>query len=62
VAEHLGRQGIAVWNGDNYAYELMRRYGLSDTGGALRASIVLYTTAAEVDRLVHAVADLAARR
>jgi selenocysteine lyase/cysteine desulfurase len=62
VAEHLARQRIAVWDGDNYAYELMRRYGLSDTGGAVRASIVLYTTAAEIDRLVHAVADLAARR
>jgi cysteine desulfurase family protein (TIGR01976 family) len=62
VAEHLGRQRIAVWDGDNYAYEMMRRYGLSHTGGAVRASIVLYTTATEVDRLVHAVAELAVRR
>jgi cysteine desulfurase family protein (TIGR01976 family) len=60
VAERLGQQRIAVWDGDNYAYELIRRYGLSERGGAVRASIVLYTTAAEVDRLVQAVAALAA--
>ncbi len=62
VAARLGDQHIAVWNGDNYAYELIRRYGLGDSGGAVRASVVLYTTAAEVDRLVQAVAALAAER
>lgn len=62
VSIRLGQQRIAVWDGDNYAFELMRRYGLSDSGGAVRASIVLYTTAAEVDRLVHAVAVLAGER
>jgi cysteine desulfurase family protein (TIGR01976 family) len=59
VAAHLAEQRIAVWAGDNYAYELMRRFGLADSGGAVRASIVLYTTAAEVDRLVQAVSELA---
>jgi cysteine desulfurase family protein (TIGR01976 family) len=58
VATRLAERRIAVWNGDNYAYELIRRYGLSDSGGAVRASIVLYNTAAEVDRLVEAVAAL----
>jgi cysteine desulfurase family protein (TIGR01976 family) len=62
VAERLGQQDIAVWDGDNYAYELIRRYGLHDSGGAVRASIVLYTTSAEIDRLVRAVATLAAER
>jgi selenocysteine lyase/cysteine desulfurase len=62
VAEQLARQRIAVWDGDNYAYELMRRYGLAETGGAVRASIVLYTTPTEVDRLLQAVAALAAHR
>jgi selenocysteine lyase/cysteine desulfurase len=59
VATRLAQERIAVWNGDNYAYELIRRYGLGDSGGAVRASIVLYTTAEEVDRLVQAVAALA---
>jgi len=38
----------------------MHRFGLADTGGAVRASIVLYNTADDVDRLVNAIADLAA--
>ncbi|HZC71710.1 MAG TPA: cysteine desulfurase-like protein [Jatrophihabitans sp.] len=62
VAERLSQQHIAVWDGDNYAYELIRRYGLSNIGGAVRASIVLYNTSAEIDRLVRAVATLAAER
>ena len=59
VAEHLARRRVSVWNGDNYAYELMGRFGLQDSGGAVRASLVLYNTAADVDRLLEAVAELA---
>jgi cysteine desulfurase family protein (TIGR01976 family) len=59
VAARLAEQGIAVWAGDNYAVELMRRFGLAEAGGAVRASIVLYNTAEEIDRLVDAVARLA---
>jgi cysteine desulfurase family protein (TIGR01976 family) len=59
VAASLASQGIAVWDGDNYACELMRRFGLAETGGAVRASIVLYNTAEEIDRLIDAVARLA---
>jgi selenocysteine lyase/cysteine desulfurase len=47
-----------VWDGDNYAYELMRRYGLDQSGGAVRASIVLYNDERDVDRLLEAVAAL----
>ena len=54
--------GICVWAGDNYAYELMRRYGLQDSGGAVRASIVLYNDADDVDRLLEAIAEIARRR
>ena len=61
LAARLAGEGIAVWDGDNYAYELMSRYGLAETGGAIRASIVLYTTADEIDRLVAAVATVAGR-
>ena len=58
VAEHLARRRVAVWDGDNYAYELMGRFGRQDAGGAVRASLVLYNTAADVDRLLQAVAEL----
>jgi cysteine desulfurase family protein (TIGR01976 family) len=59
VAEHLAQRHVSVWDGDNYAYELMGRFGLQDAGGAVRASLVLYNTAADVDRLLEAVAELA---
>jgi cysteine desulfurase family protein (TIGR01976 family) len=59
VAEQLAHRNIAVWDGDNYAYELMGRLGLRDRGGAVRASLVLYNDAGDVDRLLDAVADLA---
>ena len=47
-----------MWDGDNYAYELIGRLGLRDSGGAVRASLVLYNDAADVDRLLQAVAEL----
>jgi cysteine desulfurase family protein (TIGR01976 family) len=58
VAERLALRQVSVWDGDNYAYELMRRFGLQDSGGAVRASLVLYNTPADVDRLLEAVAEL----
>jgi cysteine desulfurase family protein (TIGR01976 family) len=60
TAQLLAQRGISVWDGDNYAYELMRRFGLGDRGGAVRASIVLYNDASDVDRLLAAVAEIAA--
>jgi cysteine desulfurase family protein (TIGR01976 family) len=59
VAAHLAERGVDVWSGDNYAYELMRRFGLADSGGAVRASVVLYNTPEDIDRLLSAVAELA---
>jgi cysteine desulfurase family protein (TIGR01976 family) len=58
IAEALAARGIWVWNGNNYALELMKRYGLQDSGGAVRASIVLYNDAEDVDRLLQAVDDM----
>ncbi len=60
VAEHLAAQAINVWSGDNYAWELAGAFGLRDSGGAVRAGIVHYNEEAEVDRLLAAVAGLAA--
>jgi cysteine desulfurase family protein (TIGR01976 family) len=50
VGERLGERGIAVWHGDYYAVEVMRRLGLEE--GAVRVGIVHYNTADEVDRLL----------
>jgi cysteine desulfurase family protein (TIGR01976 family) len=54
VSADLGNQGIAVWAGNYYAVELMTALGLEDAGGAVRAGVVCYTTAGEVDRLLTA--------
>jgi len=51
IATSLGDRGFAVWHGDYYAVEVMRRLGLTDEG-AVRAGIVHYNTAAEVDALL----------
>jgi cysteine desulfurase family protein (TIGR01976 family) len=50
VAQHLGDRGLAVWQGNYYAVEVMKRLGLDE--GAVRAGIVHYNTAEEVDRLL----------
>jgi cysteine desulfurase family protein (TIGR01976 family) len=52
VAKALGDKGICVWAGNYYAVELMRRLGLEERGGAVRAGVVCYTTTDEVDRLL----------
>jgi cysteine desulfurase family protein (TIGR01976 family) len=59
VAAALGRQGIAVWDGDYYAYELIRRLGLADSGGMVRVGLAHYNTAAEIERLVDALGAVA---
>jgi cysteine desulfurase family protein (TIGR01976 family) len=61
VAEALGDEGIAVWDGDFYATGLMERLGLLESGGVVRIGLTHYNTAAEVDRLVEAL-DRVARR
>ncbi len=58
VTEHLGAAGICAWDGDYYAYELMTRLGLLETGGAVRVGLVHYSTADEVDRLLESLAAL----
>jgi cysteine desulfurase family protein (TIGR01976 family) len=60
VAEILGREGIAVWDGDFYATGLIERLGLLESGGVVRIGLTHYNTAGEVDRLVEALARVAA--
>jgi cysteine desulfurase family protein (TIGR01976 family) len=57
AAARLGDAGYAVWHGDYYAVEVMKRLGLEETG-AVRAGIVHYNTAQEVDGLLDAIAAL----
>jgi cysteine desulfurase family protein (TIGR01976 family) len=57
AASRLGDAGYAVWQGNYYALEVMNRLGLGDAG-AVRAGIVHYNTAEEVDGLLAAIAAL----
>jgi cysteine desulfurase family protein (TIGR01976 family) len=50
AAARLGERGFAVWHGNYYAVEIMKRLGLDD--GAVRVGIVHYNTADEVDGLL----------
>ncbi|HEY6028950.1 MAG TPA: aminotransferase class V-fold PLP-dependent enzyme, partial [Gaiellaceae bacterium] len=56
VARRLGERGIAVWDGNYYALEVMKALGLAD--GAVRVGIVHYNTADEVDLLLDSLAAL----
>ena len=59
VAVHLASRDVAVWWGNYYALETMRKLGLDDYTGAVRAGIVHYNTTEEVDRLLAGIAELA---
>jgi cysteine desulfurase family protein (TIGR01976 family) len=55
AAARLGERGFAVWHGNYYAVEVMKRLGLAD--GAVRIGIVHYNTEDEVARLLEALAS-----
>jgi len=58
AAAALGAQGICVWNGNFYAARAVELLGLEESGGLLRTGISLYTTEAEIGRLLAALAAL----
>jgi cysteine desulfurase family protein (TIGR01976 family) len=58
VATHLASRQVNTWHGDNYAWELAGVLGLRESGGAVRAGLVHYNDADDVDRLLSAVAEL----
>ena len=57
AAEQLAERELAVWWGNYYALETMKRLGLDTEQGAVRAGIVHYNTSDEVDRLLAALGD-----
>ena len=50
VAEAIGKQGIYVWNGHNYALAIVERLGMLETGGMIRVGPVHYNTVEEIER------------
>ena len=54
VAARLSQHAIMAGGGDFYALRPLQAMGVDPEHGVLRLSFVHYTTAAEVDRLIHA--------
>jgi len=54
VCENVGRRGYAIRYGHLYCPRLIRRLGLSEDVGAIRASLVHYNTADEIDGFLDA--------
>jgi cysteine desulfurase family protein (TIGR01976 family) len=61
IATFLGERGIFTWDGNYYALNLTERLGVESKGGLLRIGLVHYNTAEEVDRLLVALNEFAAR-
>ncbi len=57
VAAHLAQCGIYAWDGDYYAYEIMRALGHGEHG-MVRVGLVHYNTLEEIERLEHALKAL----
>jgi cysteine desulfurase family protein (TIGR01976 family) len=55
TARRLAEHRIAVWSGTNYAWEISQWLGLGDAG-AVRAGLVHYNDAMDVDRFLDALA------
>ncbi len=61
IATFLGDRGIFTWDGNFYAQNLTERLGVEEKGGLLRIGLVHYNTVDEVDRLLAALREFAAR-
>jgi cysteine desulfurase family protein (TIGR01976 family) len=59
ASKALGAANVAVWDGHNYAVEVVDQLGLADSGGVIRAGVSRYVEASDVDRLLTVVQDLA---
>ena len=60
LARGLAREGVCVWSGHNYAWEVVRALGLDERQGVLRIGLAHYNTADEVDRTLTALRRLVA--
>jgi cysteine desulfurase family protein (TIGR01976 family) len=58
ASKALAAAHVAVWDGHNYAVEVVDQLGLADSGGVIRAGVSRYVEADDVDRLLTAVRAL----
>lgn len=50
IADEIGKHGIYVWNGHNYALAIVERMGLLEAGGMVRVGPVHYNTVKELEK------------
>ena len=58
IAERLAEDNIFVWDGHNYALEVIKRLGLMESGGVVRVGIAHYNTREEIDFLLQRLSSL----
>jgi cysteine desulfurase family protein (TIGR01976 family) len=58
IAEHLAQRSVFAWHGNYYALPLTEALGV-EPHGMVRVGLLHYNTAADVDRLVRALEELA---
>ena len=56
----LAADKIAVWDGHNYALDVVDQLGLATSGGVIRAGVARYIEHDDVQRLLRTVERLAA--
>jgi selenocysteine lyase/cysteine desulfurase len=61
VSKALAAERVAVWDGHNYAVEVVESLGLTAGGGLVRAGLARYIEHDDVERLLRVVERLAAR-
>jgi cysteine desulfurase family protein (TIGR01976 family) len=59
IADEIGRQGIYVWNGHNYALAIVERLGLLEAGGMVRVGPVHYNMLDEIEKFGEALREIA---
>ena len=58
IAAHLAAREVFAWSGHFYAVEVIRRLRLEAAGGLVRVGLCHYSTAADVNRVLAALAEL----
>ncbi len=59
AAAALGAEGVCVWDGNFYAARAVEVLGLADRGGLLRTGVSMYSTEADIERLLAGLGKLA---
>lgn len=58
ISGQLAEQNIFVWDGHNYAPELVRQLGIAEDEGVVRIGIAHYNTDDEIDRTLNALGGI----